>query len=292
MTDCILNINKPKGFTSHDVVAKLRGILKIKKIGHCGTLDPMATGVLPVCVGKATKAVEFIMGQDKEYIATFKLGVVSDTQDITGRLIAVEHKKASVDDVKAVLNGFVGQISQIPPMYSAVKKDGVKLYKMARKGIEIEREPRDIFIRYIKLLSYDLENDEYTIFVGCSKGTYIRTLCHDIGQRLNSGAVMTKLLRTKTGMFELQDTITLDDLQNGCFDKGVYNIEDVFSLYPKVFVSDSIEKLIKNGVKINIDRIGIKDVKEELYAVYNNNNSILMLAFIKNEVLEMVKSFY
>lgn len=292
MTDCILNINKPQGFTSHDVVAKLRGILKTKKIGHCGTLDPMATGVLPVCVGKATKAVEFIMGQDKEYIATFKLGIISDTQDITGKLVFVEHKKVNQTEVESVLNDFLGQISQIPPMYSAIKKDGVKLYKFARKGIEIEREPRDIFIRYLKLLSFDLENEEYKICVGCSKGTYIRTLCHDIGQKLNCGAVMTKLLRTKTGMFEIENTTTLEELQNGVFEKGVYNIEDIFSQYPKIVVVDSVEKLIKNGVKINIDRIDLKDIKEELYAVYNSRNTILMVAVIKDNMLEMVKSFY
>lgn len=292
MTDFILNINKPPGFTSHDVVAKLRGILKIKKIGHCGTLDPMATGVLPVCVGKATKAVEFIMGQDKEYIAKLKLGFVSDTQDSTGSVTALEHENPAPEKVKEVLNAFRGKIYQTPPMYSAIKQNGVKLYKLARKGIEIERKKRETTINYIDLLDYDDKNQEYTIRVGCLKGTYIRTLCHDIGLKLNSGAVMTSLVRTKSGIFDLDNTVTLKEVENNNFSKGVYKIDDVFLNYPKIFVNNSLQRLIKNGVKLGLSQIDINDKTKEAYRVYNDNNELLMLACIKDNSLEMIKSFY
>lgn len=209
--DGVINIYKEAGWTSFDVVAKMRGILKIKKIGHTGTLDPAATGVLPVCIGKGTKKVESFMADDKVYRAVMLLGVTTDSQDMTGEILSESKVNAAVPEVREAIMGFVGGYEQLPPMYSAKKVGGKKLVDLARRGVEVERKPRFVNIMEIEIESIELPR--VTMTVTCSKGTYIRTLCHDIGQKLGCGAAMESLLRTRVGRFKLEDAVKLGDLQ-------------------------------------------------------------------------------
>jgi len=215
----VLIIDKPEGWTSHDVVAKLRGALRIKRIGHGGTLDPMATGVLPIFIGTATRLSNTSTDADKEYIAGIKLGTVTDTQDITGNILSENEVTVTLDDLKAILPRFTGPQKQIPPMFSAKKKDGKKLYELARKGIEVEREPRDIEIFELDLTT---QGDQFR--VKCSKGTYIRTLCHDIGTALGCGAVMSSLRRTISGSYKIEDAHTLETVLKAIEDNTINNL--------------------------------------------------------------------
>ena len=209
--DGVINIYKEAGYTSFDVVAKMRGILKMKKIGHTGTLDPAATGVLPVCVGKGTKLVEKFMDDDKEYRAVMLLGTVTDSQDMTGNVVSTCEVTVSEDEVRKAIESFVGGYDQLPPMYSAKKVNGKKLVDLARKGIEVERQPRFVSIFSIDINSMELPR--VTMTVTCSKGTYIRTLCHDIGTALGCGACMESLVRTRVGRFKIEDAVTLNQLE-------------------------------------------------------------------------------
>ena len=209
--DGVLNIYKEAGWTSFDVVAKMRGILKIKKIGHTGTLDPAATGVLPVCIGKGTKKVESFMADDKVYRTVMLLGVTTDSQDMTGEILTRTEVNLTEQDVREAIESFIGGYDQIPPMYSAKKVGGRKLVDMARKGIEVERKPR--FVNIMDIGIDDMSLPRVTMTVTCSKGTYIRTLCHDIGQKLGCGVAMESLIRTRVGRFKIEDAVTLDDLQ-------------------------------------------------------------------------------
>ena len=211
MANGILIIDKPAGWTSHDVVAKLRGLLRERRIGHAGTLDPMATGVLPVFVGRATRAVEFAAEREKEYLAGLRLGVVTDTQDTTGTVLETHPVCADRPQVEAVLARFRGEITQIPPMYSAIKREGKKLYELARRGQEVERQPRPITIEALDLLD-QVSPTEYTLRVRCSKGTYVRTLCHDIGQALGCGGALFSLRRTQSAGFSLDQAVTMDQV--------------------------------------------------------------------------------
>ena len=290
MTDYVLNINKPEGFTSHDVVALLRGILKTRRIGHCGTLDPMATGVLPVCVGKATKASEFIMGFDKEYIAGLRLGFTSDTQDATGNITKTGAPLPSEEDVRRALLKFTGEQEQTPPMYSAIKIGGQKLYTLARQGVEVERKRRVITIKYIDMLSADEEKGEYTLRIGCSKGTYIRTLCHDIGADLGAGALMASLVRTRTGAFTLERSVTLAEVEAGELSGGQYSLSDVFSGYPAISADEKSEALIRNGVRLSAERFSARE--GETYAVYGKEGGLLCLSLAQDGVLKMIRGFY
>jgi tRNA pseudouridine55 synthase len=290
MTDYVLNINKPEGFTSHDVVALLRGILKTRRIGHCGTLDPMATGVLPVCVGKATKASEFIMGFDKEYIAGVRLGFTSDTQDATGNITKTGAPLPSEEDVRRALLKFTGEQEQTPPMYSAIKIGGQKLYTLARQGVEVERKRRVITIKYIDMLSADEEKGEYTLRIGCSKGTYIRTLCHDIGACLGTGALMASLVRTRTGAFTLERSVTLSEVEAGELSGGQYSLSDVFSGYPAISADEKSEALIRNGVRLSAERFSARE--GETYAVYGKEGGLLCLSRAQDGVLKMIRGFY
>ena len=210
MTDGVLIVNKPAGFTSHDVVAKLRGILHQKKIGHSGTLDPDATGVLPVCLGKATKLCSFLTDETKSYEAVVLLGTETDTQDVSGQVRAQRPVCCTEEAIRETVRGFLGPQLQVPPMYSALKKDGKKLYELARAGIEVEREPRPVTFYDIQVTSIELPR--FSIRVTCSRGTYIRTLCHDIGRRLGCGACMEDLVRTKSGPFDISQARTLQEL--------------------------------------------------------------------------------
>ncbi len=249
MYNGIININKEKGFTSHDVVAKLRRILGQKKIGHTGTLDPDATGVLPVCLGNGTKLSDMLTDTDKTYRAVFMLGKITDTQDISGTVIGGNEVTASEAEVIDAINSFVGEYDQIPPMYSAIKQEGKKLYELARAGIEVERKARRITIHAITIEKIELPY--VTIKVECSKGTYIRTLCHDIGLKLGCGACMTELTRLKVSIFELEKSFTLGEVEalhsNGELEGHVIPADDMFPEYPRIHMNEQGDKAVHNG---------------------------------------------
>jgi len=292
----ILCINKPQGFTSFDVVAKLRGILKTKKIGHAGTLDPMATGVLPVFVGNATKACDIMPDSRKAYRASFRLGVTSDTQDSTGTVLSTAEVHCSAEDIEKLLPEFTGDIMQIPPMYSAVSVNGKRLYELARQGIEIEREPRPVTILALSLEEYSEETGEGVFMVECSKGTYIRTVIHDIGSRLGCGGVMTDLVRTVSNGFALSDTVTLDTVQQladeGRAEALLMPVERVFEKLPDIHLDANCTKLYRNGVKLYTDRIGIRNKDETVrYRVFSDENTFMGLAFVKDGCLRVFKNF-
>lgn len=249
MLNGIINIYKEAGFTSHDVVAKMRGICKQKKIGHTGTLDPQATGVLPVCLGSGTKLCDMLTDKNKEYVAELLLGVVTDTQDITGTVLAQKPVTASKEEVMAVVLGFQGEYQQIPPMYSALKVDGKRLYELARAGKEIERKARAVTIYEIEILELSLP--VVKLRVACSKGTYIRTLCADIGEKLGCGGTMKSLERTRVGRFSLEDAITLQELERlrdeERLKEAVHPVESCFEEYPALHVRETFQKLLDNG---------------------------------------------
>ena len=271
MINGIINIYKEKGFTSHDVVAKLRGITRQKKIGHTGTLDPDATGVLPVCLGNATKLCDLLTDKDKEYETVLLLGKVTDTQDITGKVLQEADVRVTEEQVREVVNSFVGPIEQIPPMYSALKVNGKKLYELAREGKVIERKPRPITIHDITILDIKLTEDchEIRMRVNCSKGTYIRTLCHDIGEKLGCGGCMKSLVRTKVSQFLLADAITLDEVQKLQQEDKLIDlvipVADMFPQYPKVYVNEEGNRFLANGNPLKLDHIKNKeDAKNSL----------------------------
>ncbi len=255
----IINVYKERGFTSHDVVAKLRGILGQKKIGHTGTLDPEAEGVLPVCLGTATKLCEFMNMQDKCYETVMLLGVVTDTQDVWGKVLARQQPDLQAEQVRDGIAGFVGPYAQIPPMYSALKVKGKKLYELARAGVEIERSPREVCIHSIQI--HEMQLPRVRMEIVCSKGTYIRTLCHDIGQRLGCGACMEELVRMRTGRFTLQDSHRLDEIEQ-CMSAGsirqmIYPTELFFEHYRVVRAKPEADCRLMNG-----NPIGAQEVSE------------------------------
>ncbi|MBP3603231.1 MAG: tRNA pseudouridine(55) synthase TruB [Lachnospiraceae bacterium] len=245
----MINVYKEKGYTSHDVVAKLRGICKQKKIGHTGTLDPDAVGVLPVCLGNATKLCDMLTDKEKEYIAEFKLGITTDTQDISGKVLEEKEIHVSKKQAEDTIMSFMGHYDQIPPMYSALKVNGKKLYELAREGKEVERKSRPVTIFEIEIM--DEKFPEFMIRVRCSKGTYIRTLCHDIGQKLGCGAVMTSLKRTKSGCFFVENAYGLDEIQKRSDDGTLQSIiipaEKMFENLLAVEAEESAGKALANG---------------------------------------------
>ena len=247
--DGVLNIRKEKGYTSFDVVAKLRGILHMKKIGHTGTLDPEAEGVLPVVLGKATKLVDLLTDKQKTYEALLHLGIETDTQDMTGKVLCEKPVEVSEDKVKAVIGGFVGEYQQIPPMYSALKVDGKKLYELAREGKTVERKARAVHFYEIDIKEINLPYVRFS--VTCSKGTYIRTLCHDIGQKLGCGGCMEELIRTRSGNFLWEDSMTLAEVEeavkDGTIEDRVIRIGQVLKDYPEIFCTREGDRLLKNG---------------------------------------------
>ena len=245
----ILNVYKEPGFTSHDVVAKLRGICKQKKIGHTGTLDPEASGVLPVCLGNATKLCDLLTDKDKEYRAVLLLGVETDTQDTTGQILAEKEVNAGEEDVRSAILSFVGPYDQIPPMYSALKVNGQKLCDLARKGQVVERKSRRIMIHSIEI--EDISLPRVTMRVACSRGTYIRTLCHDIGQKLGCGGAMERLERTRSGNFKAEDAYRLSELEafakEGSLEEKLLPVECVFEQLDAYQVQGDGQKLLENG---------------------------------------------
>ncbi len=253
MYNGLINVYKEAGYTSSDVVARLRGILKMKKIGHTGTLDPDAVGVLVVCVGNGTKLCDMLTDHDKEYIAVCRLGVTTDTQDMSGRILSESEVSVTSDKLHEVVQRFVGTYDQIPPMYSAIKIGGKKLYELARQGKEVERKPRRISIRAITILDEShLENEHiFTMEVKCSKGTYIRTLCNDIGEALGCGAAMEHLTRTAVGSFHLDTALTLDQIEErrdaGTVEDIIASTESLFRDLDYCIVNEKHRRLLENG---------------------------------------------
>ncbi len=245
----ILNVYKERDFTSHDVVAKLRGICRQKKIGHTGTLDPQAEGVLPVCLGNATKLCDLLTDKSKEYEAVLLLGKTTDTQDKFGKVLTETEVLVSEADVTEAIQSFAGEYDQIPPMYSALKVNGKKLYELARQGVEIERQARRVSITEITILEMRLPRVKMR--VSCSKGTYIRTLCHDIGQRLHTGGIMESLLRTRVGMFTLENSLRLSEVEalmaQGSLERTLIKTDSVFDAYERVFTKEETDRLLYNG---------------------------------------------
>ena len=282
MINGIINVYKEKGFTSFDVVAKMRGIFHQKKIGHTGTLDPDAEGVLPVCLGKATKVCDLLTDKDKEYKAVLLLGVETDTLDISGEVINQSEVNVTEAEVIEAILSFVGSYEQVPPMYSALKVNGQKLCDLARKGITVERKARPVEIHEIKILSVNLP--EVEMVVSCSKGTYIRTLCDDIGKKLGCFGCMKSLLRTKVDKFVLEDAYTLSELeelsQNPMEDWSFVNpIDIVFQKYESVSVSEEAQKLVNNGNRIPYEFICdfSEDKMQEYVRLYDANQRFIGL---------------
>lgn len=283
----VIIIDKPKGKTSHDIVGILRKKFGTRRVGHTGTLDPLATGVLPVCIGNATRAADMLIESDKKYRATFLLGKRSDTLDIEGQITEENEVSVSEEDVRRVVSEFIGEQDQIPPMYSAIKKDGKKLYDLAREGIEIEREPRRINIYSIDIC--DIALPTVTIDVHCSKGTYIRSLCDDIGTKLGCGAVMTELRRTYTAGFAIEDAYTIDELYKLEDLSGTLKTTDsLFLSLPEIQLNEKQEKSITNGV-----RMTWRNGKEgETYRVYAPDGRFLCISRLEDMRLVLVKSFW
>lgn len=251
--DGVLIVRKEKGYTSHDVVAKLRGILHMKKIGHTGTLDPDAEGVLPVVLGKATKLVEFLTEKEKTYETVLWLGIETDTQDMTGSVLRELPVSVTEEEVRSAIQSFLGEQEQIPPMYSAVKVNGRKLYELAREGKTVERKPRIVYFHEIKIL--EINFPRVRLSVTCSKGTYIRTLCHDLGRALGCGGCMEKLLRIRSGQFTLEESLTLDEIRD-CAEQGtlirhIRSIEEILGDYPVLYCREEADRLLMNGNSLN-----------------------------------------
>ncbi len=287
----IVIINKDVDYTSHDVVNVVRKTLGTRKVGHTGTLDPNATGVLPVCVGRSTKACDMLTFSDKEYIAEVKLGITTDTYDIWGNVQRQREVNVSHEELSGAIAKFTGEIEQLPPMYSAIKQNGKKLYELAREGIEVERKKRKITIYECELLHFD--GDTFKIRVYCSKGTYIRSLCYDIGEYLGCGASMTALTRTKSSVFCIEDAITLDELKAMVEKSGpesvLFGVDKVFGEYPKISVTDMVKKRLLNGAlsRVNND-LGT-------YIAYDRNGEFIGVTEVfkgeKGNVIKIVKAF-
>lgn len=290
----IICVNKEKDITSFGVVAKLRGIIGEKKAGHTGTLDPMATGVLPVMFGGATRFLNFLPDSDKGYRATFKLGITTDTLDITGEVTSQSEVAVNSTDVKNAMRDFVGIIDQIPPMFSAKSVDGVRLYDLAREGKTVEREACRVEIKELELVAFDETEHTYQIDVLCSKGTYIRSLIDDIGKKLGCGAVMTELVRTKAMGFDLSDCVTLAELQERKdsgkgFDDVLIDIERMFDCYKKVRVSPAQSTRFFNGGALDINRVQKNIMPDEICAVYSDKNEFLGLGQRQGEELKVLR---
>ena len=293
----IINVYKEKGFTSHDVVAKLRGIVGQKKIGHTGTLDPDATGVLPVCLGKATKLCDLLTDKNKTYEAVLLLGKTTDTQDITGEVLAEKSTAALTEEkVREAIEGFIGDYEQIPPMYSALKVNGKKLYELAREGKVIERKARPVKILDIQILEIDLP--KVRMEVSCSKGTYIRTLCHDIGEKLGCGGCMESLIRTRVSTFRIEDAKTLDEIetlkQEGKLAELLVPIDAMFPFYPKITVKDDWKAFAKNGNPLDLKMLkeACGQDEETQVRLYDESGKFIAIYQWKEKKYHIVKMFF
>ena len=289
MANGVLVLDKPQDWTSHDVVAKVRRLLHERRVGHGGTLDPMATGVLPVFVGRATRAVEFAMEGEKEYLAGLRLGVVTDTQDITGTVLSECTVQEMHQDLLQVLDRFQGEILQVPPMYSAIKVKGQKLYELARKGVEVERQPRPVTIHSLELVEMESQRD-FVLRVRCSKGTYVRTLCHDIGQALGCGGTMYALRRTRAGGFHEQEAVTLEALaqavEAGEGERLLLPVDSCFAQLPALTVDGRARDRIRNGASFSWD------AAPGQWRVYGPDGEFLMVGELREGRMDTVKSFF
>lgn len=295
----VINIHKEKGYTSHDVVAKLRGIVGQKKIGHTGTLDPDATGVLPVCLGKATRLCDMLTDKNKTYETVMLLGRVTDTQDVSGTVLSETPTDIlSEESVQAAILSFVGDYMQIPPMYSALKVNGKKLYELAREGVEVERKARPVTILDIQIKEINLPRVRMEVF--CSKGTYIRTLCHDIGEKLGCGACMEELIRTRVSRFKLDDSLTLSQVQElkeaGDLEKILVPIDEMFSDYEAITLKEEFMSFVYNGNTFLPKHIKqyIELVDGKMVRVYDDKGKFIAIyKFIKDKyIFKIEKMFY
>lgn len=285
----ILLVDKPRDWTSFDVASKLRGLSRTRRIGHSGTLDPMATGLLVMFLGRATRAVPFAEEHDKRYIASLRPGLVTDTQDVTGNVLETNACSVTEGELEEALRAFRGEISQIPPMYSAIRVNGRRLYEIARRGGEVERKPRTVAIRSLELLGRD-ENGDFLLDVRCSKGTYVRTLCHDIGRSLGCGACLSALRRTEVGDFSVEDAHSLDELiaaaGRGELESLLLGVETLFPGLPRLCVDAETERKIRCGNPVETAETDGRTL------VYGPDGKLLMLGEIRDGIMSTVKSFF
>ena len=285
----ILNIFKPKGMSSFDVVRVVKKVAKTGKVGHTGTLDPEATGVLPVCIGRATKIIDYIMDSEKVYEVTFKLGIRTTTYDLEGEILEErDSSNLKNEDILDVVKGFIGEYSQVPPMYSALKQNGVRLYELARKGIEVEREGR--LIKIYNIEDIKINNPYVSMKVTCSKGTYIRSLCYDIGEKLEVFATMTDLNRAKTSVFSQESSININDLTKENIGDYIVTMEEALSKYEAITVHGKYVRLLVNGVRVADNRF-TKDkiINNRLYRVYDEDSNFIGLGERNNSGFKIEK---
>ncbi len=291
----IIILDKPKGITSFGAVARVRRLCGEKKCGHTGTLDPMATGVMTVMLGNTTRFTELLPSHDKAYVASFRLGTVTDTLDITGNVLETRKVESSAEQVKEALRSFEGEISQLPPMYSAVSVNGQRLYDLARKGIEVERKPRQVTVYSIGIISENEENGEYSIAVECSSGTYIRTIIADLGEMLGCGAVLTDLRRTKANGFSIDDAITLEELESAANEGNIGSvlmpIDRALEGYPVIKVSAAQAKRFSNGGELDLQRLKYPRMLG-FFRIYDPENNFIGLGEIGTGESLTVKRVY
>ena len=297
LIDGVIVVNKPWGKTSHDMVYFIRRAMGIKKVGHTGTLDPAATGVLPICIGSATKAAELLTSQDKSYRAELVLGMTTDTLDAEGEILTEQpHDYVNEELLLDTIKKFTGEIDQIPPMFSAIKKDGRKLYELARAGVTIEREKRLVKIDRIELLEFDTKTGIAKLDVDCSKGTYIRTLCEDIGAALGCGAYMNRLERTKSGRFSIQNSFTPEEITqkiaDGELEQMLIPVDELFEAYPKLILDAKRAELVINGVRIRADGLVNEEEKADCYRLYDENQKFLAISEYTDGLLILKKAFW
>lgn len=284
MKSGIINVYKEAGYTSFDVVAKLRGILHVKKIGHTGTLDPDATGVLPICIGKATKVCDLLTNKDKSYTTTLLIGKSTDTYDISGTVTNESEVNVTENEVINAINSFLGEIEQIPPMYSAIKVNGKKLYELARQGKVIDRQARKVTIYNIEVI--DISLPRIIMRIDCSKGTYIRSLCNDIGEKLGCFGCMESLVRNKVGDFDIENAIKIEEIEKiyneNNIDKVLLPVDYVFSSYPKGVILDDSKKYALNGAKLGMSNLVDGRINFELHEENVKNNNIFLRLYLEN----------
>lgn len=288
----VIIIDKPTGKTSHDMVGFIRKLYNTRKVGHTGTLDPEATGVLPICVGNATKACELLTNATKAYSAQLVLGMTTDTLDAEGTILTEQPVNVSEEQIKNAVFSFIGEIEQTPPMYSAIKQNGKKLYELARQGINVERKKRKVTIFDIKITHINTDEGTVNIDVTCSKGTYIRTLCDDIGMKLGCGAYMNTLRRTASGNFRIEDSHTLEELSGITDEKVLESLliptDRLFSMYDKITVNDRQKNFILNGVRVR--HYGLQE--NQFYRVYDLQDNFLCISRCNEDRLTIIKSFW
>lgn len=286
----VILINKPLGKTSHDMVYEIRRLTGIKRVGHTGTLDPMAEGVLPICIGNATKASDMLTNHDKGYRAQLVLGMTTDTQDAEGEILTECNVNCTEQEIRDAVYSFVGEIKQVPPMYSAIKVGGKKLYELAREGKTVERKSRNVTIYSIEICDIDMENYTVTIDVCCSKGTYIRSLCEDIGMKLKVGAYMNTLVRTKSGNFTLEECSTVSELRElkEKIGEKIISTDKLFSDYEKIQLNDKKTKLVTNGVRLDFEGL----CEGNFYRLYDKNDKFLCISKYVCGQLVLQKAFW